>query len=109
MCVCVCVCVCVRVCVRVCGVHLYVRVCVKVYDHGGCGCWCVVCGCVGVVCRGANFLDLSEFKGISEHPTLMNRQNRQESQWLGPSQEEDYYWEYEYSISLPRGRNTTKK
>ena len=41
------------------------------------------CGCVGLVCRGANFLDLSKFKGISEHPTLMNRQNRQESQWVG--------------------------
>ena len=80
VCLCVCVHVCVSVCVSVCGVHLYVRVCVHVYDHGGCGCWCVVCGCVGVVCRGANFLDLSEFKGVSEHPTLMNKQNRQDSQ-----------------------------
>ena len=50
---------------------VYVRVCVCVcvcvwcvYDHGECGYGCVVCGCVGVVCRGANFLDLSESKGV---------------------------------------------
>ena len=80
MCACVHVCMCVRVCV----VCMCMCMCVYVYDHGGCGCGCgcgcVVYGCVGVVCRGANFLDLSEYKGISEHPTLMNEQNRQDSQ-----------------------------
>ena len=45
---------------------------------------------------GANFLDLSEFKGISEHPTLMNEQNRQDSQWLGSRQGEEYNRKYEY-------------
>ena len=41
-------------------------------------------------------MDLSEFKGICEHATLMNRQNRQDSQWLGPNQEGEYNWKYEY-------------
>ena len=73
----VCACACACACVCVCGV----RVCV-------CGMYMIMvgvggCGCVGLVCRGANFLDLSKFKGISEHPALMNRQNRQESQWVG--------------------------
>ena len=42
-------------------------------------CGWVVCGCVGVVCRELIFGDLSESKGISERPTLMNRQGKQES------------------------------
>ena len=70
-CACACACVCVWcACVCVCGMYMIM------VGVGG-------CGCVGLVCRGANFLDLSKFKGISEHPTLMNRQNRQESQWVG--------------------------
>ena len=42
-------------------------------------CGCVVCGSVGVVCRELIFGDLSESKGISERPTLMNRQDKQDS------------------------------
>ena len=43
----------------------------------------MVGGCVGVVCREVIFGDLSESKGISERPTLMNdRTNRIHNDWV---------------------------
>ena len=73
--VCVCVCVCVWVCVCV---RLFVCVCVYVC---GCGCMCVGVGVgVGVMGRELIFGFFSEFKGVSELSTLMNRLNKQDSQ-----------------------------
>ena len=71
MCVRVCVCVCVCVCVSLC-------VCVYVC---GCVCMCVGVGVgVGVMGRDLIFGFFSEFKGVSELSTLMNRLNKQDSQ-----------------------------
>ena len=60
----------------------------------GVGVWCmgVWVWCVGELI----FWIYPNLRGISEHPTLMNEQNRQDSQWLGSRQGEEYNRKYEY-------------